>query len=216
LGGCRAKYSRRSRAINAGLLAGLTTLAVSACGGGGTRQDAAEPEGKFPVEITTAKFPNRQHLAKVTELKLGVKNVGDKAIPNFVVTMFVDPNADRPFNIRLDIAGAANPNRPVWVLEHGWPKLAGSTATAGAQTANFDTFQFGSLAPGDTREAVWRLSPVRGGTYTLNYRVGAGLSGRAQAVNQDGSVPSGRFLVRISTKPPKARISDSGKVVSAP
>ena len=50
---------------------------------------------------------------------------------------------------------------------------------------------------------IWKVTPVRGGTYSVNYEVAAGLFGKAKAVTADGSKPSGKFLVTISTKPPR-------------
>jgi hypothetical protein len=47
----------------------------------------------------------------------------------------------------------------------------------------------------------------------VNYEVAAGLDGKAKAVTQDGSPVEGQFIADISTKPPKTRVTDSGKVV---
>ena len=60
---------------------------------------------------------------------------------------------------------------------------------------------------------VWNVTPVQGGTYTVHYRVAAGLEGKAKAVTADGSVPEGEFVVRISTAPPQTEVEGSGKVV---
>ncbi len=60
---------------------------------------------------------------------------------------------------------------------------------------------------------VWNVTPVQGGTYTVHYRVAAGLEGKAKAVTADGSVPEGEFVVRISTAPPQTEVTDSGQVV---
>jgi hypothetical protein len=189
-------------------------MAVTAAGcGGGTRQDASEPEGHFPVEISKAEFPTRQRLADPVKLVLAVKNTGQQTVPDLAITIHTDPNAQRPFGVVSNDPREANQTRPVWVLEHGFPQLAGASAPAGAQTANANTFQFGPLAPAESREAIWQLSPVRPGTYTLTYEVAAGLTGRADAVTEDGSVPTGRFLVRISGAPPKAGIGKGGKVI---
>jgi hypothetical protein len=203
---------RHARRVAAGLATGIAALAVGACGGG-ERQDASEPSGDFPVDVATAKFPNRQRLAETTDLRLGVENTGEKVIPNLAITIFIDDGANGSFSIRSDQPGLANPNRPVWILENGYPKLAGEKRTAGAQTAATNTYSFGPLDPGDTRQMVWRVTPIKGGTYTVNYELAAGLTGKAKAVTADGSQPSGKFVVTISTKPPKARVNDAGKVI---
>jgi hypothetical protein len=202
------------RRAGATIAAGIGALLLAACGGGGERQDANEPEADFPIEVTTAKFPNRQRLAETTDLRLGVENTGEETIPDLAVTIFVEDRAQGSFSIRLDQPGLANPNRPVWVLEDKYPRLAGEPRPPGsspADTAATNTYAFGALDPGDTREMIWRVTPVRGGTYTVNYEIAAGLHGSAEAVTADGP-PSGKFVVTIATKAPKATVSDAGKV----
>jgi hypothetical protein len=190
---------------------GITVLAVAACGGG-SRQDANEPEGQFPVDVVTAKFPTHQRLAETTDLQLGVKNVGRDTIPNLAITIFIDPDAQGSFMVRSDQPGLENPSRPVWILENKFPKLAGETKTAGAETATTNTFAFGPLKAGETKQIVWKVTAVQGGTYTINYQVAAGLGGKAKAVTPGGGKPNGKFAATITTKPPKARVNSAGKV----
>jgi hypothetical protein len=194
------------------LLAGLSALALAACGGG-ARQDAKEPEGKFPVQITKSEFPNRQRLAETSALELGVKNTGDETIPDLAITISTDPNANESFSVRSEQAGLADASRSVWILENGYPKYAGETAPAGADAAQTKTFAFGPLEPGATKNIIWSVTPVIAGTYTVDYRIAAGLEGKAVAVTNDGSVPEGEFVVQISDVPPQTRVDDSGKVV---
>ena len=123
------------------------------------------------------------------------------------------PTAQGSFSVRSEQQGLAIPFRPVWILEQGFPKLAGQSASAGAQAAQTDTFSFGSLASNQTREMVWNVTPVQPGTYTVHYRVAAGLQGKARAVTADGSIPEGEFVVRISSAPPQTRVNDAGQVV---
>ena len=126
------------------------------------------------------------------------------------------------FNIREDNPSLADPNRPVWILENGYPKLLGPgittknlnrQPTAGAQAAQTDTFQFGAVNPGDTKAADWRVTPVRTGTYTVHYEVAAGLEGKAKAVTGSGGPVKGQFVVTISGKPPRTCVNGAGKVV---
>jgi hypothetical protein len=124
-----------------------------------------------------------------------------------------EPTSQGSFSVRSEQPGLAIPFRPVWILEQGFPKLAGQTASAGAEAAQTDTYSFGSLAPNQTREMVWNVTPVQPGTFTVHYRVAAGLQGKAKAVTADGSVPEGEFVVRISSTPPQTRVNDSGQVV---
>jgi len=194
------------------LAVAVTSTALAACGG--SRQNEDEPEGKFPVEVTTAKFPNRQRLGATEELKLAVKNVGDQTIPNLAINIFIDEGADGSFSIRLDQPDLAKPDRPVWILENGFPRLKGKKTPAGGETAQTNTFAFGALPPDQEKKVVWRLTAVRGGTYQLNYRISAGLFGKAQAVTDEETIPSGTFVVTISTKPPDTRVNEKGEVVT--
>ncbi len=113
---------------------------------------------------------------------LGVKNTGDQALPELAFTIFTDKgNADGSFNYRSDQPGLANPNRPVWVLENKYPRPIArrrpraSPAASGAQT---NTFGFGPLDPGETKEIVWRLTPVKAGSYTSTTRSPPGSTAR--------------------------------------
>ena len=206
---------RRWRRNGGRLATTVAVLALAACGGGGERQDANEPEGEFPLEIVSAKFPNRQRLAETTDLRLGVRNTGEETIPELAVTISTDGNPAAPFSIRLDQPELANPNRPVWILEDKYPRLAGESRPLGsspAEVAASNTFAFGPLDPGDSREMIWRVTPVRGGTYTVSYEMAAGLTGKAEAVTAEGSQPNGKFVVTISTKPPQATVDEQGGV----
>jgi hypothetical protein len=212
--------------LGAAVATAISVLALTACGGGGERQDADEPEGEFPVAVTTAQFPNRQRLAETTDLRLGVENTGTEQIPELAITIFVDDGSGAvssgaggqgSFDVRSDQPGLANPNRPVWILEDKYPRIEGESEPLGSSpgtTAQTNTFAFGALAPGETRDMVWRLTAVRGGTYTVNYEIAAGLQGKAEAVTADGSAPEGEFVVTISTRPPKASVNDAGQVVT--
>jgi hypothetical protein len=133
------------------------------------------------------------------------------------------PVAEGAFYVISRQEGLAVPSRPVWILEQGFPRLAGAepgpappgelSGAGGAEAAQSNTFAFGELGPNETREIVFRVTPVQPGTYTVHYRVAAGLQGNAVAVNRDGSVPEGEFVVQISNVPPQTRVDDAGNVV---
>lgn len=120
-------------------------------------------------------------------------------------------------------AGLAIPSRPVWILEQGYPREQNTVANtpppgeitggSGAETAQTNTFSFGPLEPGDSKILVWRVTPVQPGEYSVFYRVAAGLQGKAVALNEDGSIPEGEFVVAIDDEPPQTRVNDAGKVV---
>lgn len=205
----------------AALCALAVSLLVAACGGSDPRQDANEPEGDFPVEVTQAKFAAKQRLAAIQDLRLEVKNAGDETIPNLAVTIDTgDEPADGSFSVRSDQKDLADPNRPVWILENGFPKIVepgvepsefDAAPSAGAQTASTNTYAFGPLAPGESIALVWRVTPVEAGTYTVRYELAAGLDGKAKAV-ADGGPAAGEFAATITDRPPKTRVTDSGKV----
>lgn len=190
---------------------------LAGCGSSGGRQDESEPAGKFQVAIVSAKFPPRQQLAQTSNLTLGVKNIGKKTVPALAVTISLagklGEDSARPFSIRDPQVGLAIPDRPVWILEEDYPKLVGSSAPGGAETANLKTFDFGPLKPGETTAALWRVTPVKPGSYTVTYRIDAGLTGKAKAVTTDGSPPTGSFHVKITSVPPLTRVNSQGQVV---
>ena len=175
----------------------LGALLVSGCGGGGERQDADEPRGEWKVGVD-ASFPEQQRLAEQVQLKLTVRNTDSRAIPNVAVT--VDG-----FSQRSQQPGLADPSRPVWVIDDG-PR--------GGVTAYTNTWALGQVPAGQSKEFVWRLTPVKAGRFDVKYRVAAGLDGKAKAVADGGGAPSGSFSVNVARKPDDARVDpDSGKVI---
>ena len=212
------------RAFSALALATVLSMGVAACGDD-ERQDVDEPSAEFPVNVSEAKFPTNQRLAETSDLRLAIENIGEETVPDLAVTIYTgDEKAGGPFDIRSDQPGLADPNRPVWILENDYPKLLtpgldpdelDQAPSAGAEAAQTDTFSFGPLAPGDTTDAVWRVTPVVPGTYTVHYELAAGLNGKARAVGEDGSPVEGEFVVTITDKPPKTCVDDSGKVAEA-
>jgi hypothetical protein len=218
-----------------GFTVALCSLGVASCGGG-QRQDATEPEGDFPVSIATADFPAKQRIAESSELTLGVRNDGDQAIPDLAITIFTrravgprgaaaiaaqpadhaippSPAAPGSFSVISQQKGLAIPSRPVWIIEAGYPKLAGESSPAGAEVAQTNTFGFGRLEPGGTIEVIWKLTPVQPGYYVVAYRIAAGLQGKAVAVTDAGGIPQGKFPVAISDAPLRTHVNDAGQVV---
>jgi hypothetical protein len=219
-----SRLAQRKRALFA-TLAALTIAGttLAACGNSAQRQDANEPEGKFPVEVVAAKFPTEQRLAETGDLRLEIRNSGDQEVPDLAVTINTgDEIANGPFSVRSAQPGLSDPSRPVWILEEGYPKLVepgmsnkdlDDAPTAGAAAAQTNTFSFGPVPPGESKDIDWRVTPVQPGTYTVHYELAAGLGGKAKAVTDDGSPVTGEFVVTITDKPPRASVDDSGKVV---
>lgn len=192
-------------------------MLLVACGGGGEDQFSNQPAGDYPVEVVAAKFPARQRLDQNAYLKLGVRSKAKKTIPALAVTITIEGRqgfaSTQPFAIRDPQPGLAIPERPVWLLDTGYPRIAGISGPGGAQTSNQKTFQFGELKPGDARIAIWKLAPVKAGNYKLRYRVDAGLSGQSNAVSAGGGPVIGNFAVQITAEPELTRINEKGQIV---
>jgi hypothetical protein len=214
--------SAAAKAGGGGVAALVAAFALAACGGG-QRQDVTEPAGKFPVKVTQASFPAQQRVSAVTDLVLGVQNAGKRTIPDLAITIYTgETKAQEPFDIHLNQSNLANPSRPVWILENGYPKLLGNgvtiananhAPTAGATAAQTDTFQFGRMKSGQSKQMLWRVTPAMTGTYTVHYEVAAGLQGKAKAVTPGGAPVKGEFVVTITSKPPQTCVTGSGQVV---
>jgi hypothetical protein len=192
------------------LLAGLTAAAFGACGGG-ERQDENEPEGTFKVDVTRASFPAEQTLAKVSEVRITVRNVDTKDVPNVAVTL-------NGLDVRLDDASLADPSRPQFVINAvptnigGFPE-AKEAGPKGGETAYVNTWALGELKPNESKTFVWKVTAVRAGKYKLAYEVSGGLNGKAKAVDASGKQPKGSFTGEVSKEPPKTRVADDGKTV---
>jgi hypothetical protein len=226
-----------------GFVVALSSIAVAACGGERQDADEPEGEFPVDIVSASFASKQRLAETSVLTLSVantGEETIPDLAITIWTdpeaasgaetdgtdttgtetdesgegtATEESGPTAAGSFSVISQQADLAIPSRPVWILEQGYPKLAGQTASAGAEAAQTDTFSFGPLDPNEAREIVWRVTPVQPGTYTVHYRIAAGLQGKAVAVTDDGSIPEGEFVVVISDVPPQTRVDDSGKVV---
>jgi hypothetical protein len=189
---------------------------LAACGGESS-SDANEPAGNYDVRVTHASFPTEQRLGQTTLLQLDVHNTGKKTVPALTVSISVAGKQGQasslPFGISDPQPGLAQPDRPVWVLAQTYPRLAGSSKPGGTSTSNRKTFSFGPLKPGKTVEAVWKLSAVKAGHFTLLYDIDAGLSGGAKARTTGGVAPGGSFVTEISSELPDTEVTDGGEVV---
>lgn len=168
--------------LRAMLACGVALTAVvglASCG------DSDDPSGTWKVDVLSASFPGKQRLAEDSRLRIVVKNVDSRAVPNLVVT--VDG-----FNAPKEDPTLADPNRPIWFVDNG---------PANTTTAYSNTWAMGMVPAGATRTFTWDVSAVRVGTYTLRFRVDASLNGKARARAPDGSIPQGSFIARISHRP---------------
>jgi hypothetical protein len=193
-----------ARAMRVWVALALAGLALAGCGS--ERQDEDEPEGEFTLEVVDASFPARQTTAQHSTMRIAVRNTDDRNLPNLAVTIDTEaPGGGDPagaFATSSTDARLADPERPVWIVDRG-PE--GGDGSAG------NTWALGPVFPGQTREIEWRLTAVRPGNYTVNYRVSPGLHGKAVPAN--GQNTTGSFRVRISDEPVPARVNDKGEVV---
>ncbi|HMD51720.1 MAG TPA: hypothetical protein VKG62_03325 [Solirubrobacteraceae bacterium] len=193
--------------------AACSLLAVAASGCGGTRQDAHEPTGTYPMEVVRASFPLRQAVAKQTRLALVLRNTGTATVPNVAVT--VDS-----FYYTSDFPELASDKRPVWVIERGPGKVARPPVATqdvsqpgSGQTAYVNTWALGPLPPGQSRAFIWGVVPVKPGVHIVHFQVAAGLSGKAKAVLATGGPVQGAFLVHIAGEPPPTYVNpNTGRV----
>jgi hypothetical protein len=186
-------------------------LALTGCGGG-ERQDENEPEGNFPVEVVRASFPDHQKLAQSSNLVVTVRNAGDETIPNIAVTV-------NGFDKRKRDPDLADPSRPVFAVNGVQVQIAGfpeakDAAPRGCDTAYVNTWACGSLKPNGQKTFRWTVTAVQAGDYRIDWRVAAGLDGKAKAVAAGGGpAPRGQFTGTISDAAPDVRVADDGHTI---
>jgi hypothetical protein len=175
-------------------------LLLGGCGSG-SRQDAGERAGTFAMQVVHPSFPAAQSIARQTRFVLPVRNTGSHTVPNVAVTI-------DSFDYTSTYPGLSDDKRPVWAIEQGPGAVASLPVESqevsppgGGQTAYVNTWALGALAPGKTRTFVWRVVPVKSGTYTVHYTVAAGLSGKAKAQLTSGGLVQGQFTAEIASAP---------------
>jgi hypothetical protein len=189
----------------------LCLLAVAGCGGG-ERQDENEPEGSFPVEVVRATFPEQQKLAKSSDMIVTVRNAGRETIPNIAVTV-------NGFDKRKNDPDLADPSRPVFAVNGVQVEIAGfpeakDASPRGCDTAFVNTWACGPLRPNQQKTFRWSVTAVQAGDFKIDWRVAAGLDGKAKAVQAGGGpAPRGQFSGSISDEAPDVRVADDGKTI---
>jgi hypothetical protein len=186
-------------------------LALAGCGGG-ERQDENEPEGNFAVEVVRASFPDHQKLAKSSDMIVTVRNAGDKTIPDIAVTV-------NGFDERKKDPDLADPTRPVFAVNGVQVEIAGfpeakDATPRGCDTAYVNTWACGPLKPDEEKTFRWTVTAVQAGDYRIDWRVAAGLDGKAKAVAAGGGpAPRGQFAGTISNAAPDVRVADDGHTI---
>jgi hypothetical protein len=211
------RHSRHARlqTIATGFAALAAAVVFSACGESASSD--SEPTGTFHVKVTEASFPTAQKLGQTALLKLAVRNTGKRTLPGLTVSFTVagreGVDSSLPFGVRDPQPELAQPDRPVWVLAQTYPRMHGSSKPGGASTSSRKSFSLGELKPGATTDAIWKLSAVRSGKYTLLYSIDAGVGGKAKAKTDNGVRPGGSFATEISERLPETEVNGSGEIV---
>ncbi|MBV9193704.1 MAG: hypothetical protein JO168_06120 [Solirubrobacterales bacterium] len=208
----------------------VTALGVAGCGG--TRLDATEPSGTFPLQVLSATFPASQALAEHTHLVITVRNPGRTAIPNVAVTIcnvtcrYPAPGGEgtsvQPFAELNPSPYEANPSRQVWIVDRAPGPCStgcdngptGNGGPGGAVSSGVNTWQLGhALAPGARARFDWALTAVTPGRHVVAWRVAAGLFGKSVAVPATGSALTGALTVSVSGAPGQAFVNNAGTIV---
>lgn len=221
------------RVRSAATTAGAVSVLVLAGCGGGSNQASSEPSGNFEVDVATAAFPVKQHLAQHTDMVITVRNPGSKPIPDIAVTITDadEGTAAQAFSEDLHMPGLADSSRPVWVIDQAPCPASASDITkdgqcvprddgvpepggpGGAVTAYANTWAMGKLGAGRSATFKWGVTAVQAGVHVVHYRIAAGLNGKAKAVYAGGRPLAGTFVVDIASAPEQAYVNDAGQVV---
>lgn len=197
------------------LLAAFVMFGAAGCGSSqNTNQFANEAPGEYPMEVIDARFEERQFVARTYDLVIRARNTGEETIPAMVATIDLPGEISTlAFAIRDPQPELAQPQRPVWVMEGGYPKLAGTVGRGGAATSNRRTFNFGELPPGETATMIWKVTAVEPGNYRLAFQLTAGLGLDTSAVDASGGIPGGVLPVRITDRAVLTKVDEEGNVV---
>jgi hypothetical protein len=202
-----ARGLQRAFAARAVGAAAAGTMLLAGCGS--AQQDAHEPTGTFAMKVVHASFPIAQSIARQTKFELQVSNTGTRTVPDVAVTI-------DSFDYTSHYPNLAADKRPVWAIERGPGAIADPPVESeevsppgGGQTAYVNTWALGALAPNKTRTFIWRVVPVKTGSYTVHYTVAAGLAGKAKARVASGRPVQGQFAVDIAPAPALTHVNPS-------
>jgi hypothetical protein len=199
-------FARVSRNVWTTIAAVTASVALAACGANTSNEDqSSQATGSFPAAVS-ARFPTEQSLAQATNLVIKIRNTGNRTMPNVAVTL-TNPkygSGAQALGTLLAAPAAGQPilagrSRPIWVIDRAPGPCQYSCQQGGpgaGATAYTNTWALGSLAPGDTKTFDWHVTAVQAGSYTVAYRVAAGLSGQG-----------------FGSKPRQASVNNAGKVV---
>ena len=180
------------------------TLAISACGGSTSGSNQSHADGSFTVATPGISFPISQHINKGAVLKIPVRNLGNRPIPNVTITLTtgVSGTSAPAFSNVDSQPGLAEHWKHVWFLDLG--PIDGDTALSNSWT-------LGELAPGATATFIWHVHPSIPGPHLINWKISPAMLG-GQAVLANGAPAAGSFPVVIKSKAPSATVRSNGTV----
>lgn len=165
--------------------------ALIGCGSADRRDRADDVR---TVQIARVAFPKAQRLAQPVTFSITVRNAGDEAIGNLVVTLS-----------GLSERTADGTQRPLWVVDDAPPEQVAATD---------DTRAAGPLAAGEETTLRWRLTPTAQGIHDVTYEVAAGVRDAPRAQLPDGGQPRATVTVGVTATPPHTRVDPgTGRVV---
>lgn len=179
----RIAWSSAAVAVVAG--AGL-----AGCGGQGNGQGE---RSSVRLEVSEAVFPAVQQLSQQSQMRITVRNPGDKPVKQVVVAVTsTEPGASGSgFSDRSGGAATSDPVRPVWILDKG---------PHNAETADSAVWWLGPLAGGQSLTFIWKVTAVRAGTFKLRWTVSGSLDGSIAGEDANGKPLTGLFPVSVEAK----------------
>lgn len=210
---------RRARLRAATGVAAVALAALLAACGGDDDSSAEKPDKPpvYHVKLVESIIPVNWRVGESYKMRLGFENTGENEVPNLAVTITMRGKEGRasslPFAIHDPTPGLAQADRPVWVLEAGWPKPVGTSGPGGASTSNPKTFAFGPLKPGEEKTMQWKLTAVKPGYWGMHYQAAGDIDGESKTYAYRTTPPGGDFYATIKTALPNTEVTDSGKVV---
>ncbi len=173
-----ATFARRAFKVGCVTLTlGAGLFGVAGCAS--VSEAEKEPAAKATqLDVKPAKFSSNAQLpGDRTTLSITVTNTGTNKVNDLIVTL----QGTRPD--QLPVRGVDNVNeipqgtnvpttikRKAWFIDDGPGKMP---------LANGETWNGGSLEPGETKTLRWKLAAITPGSYTLTYYVAGGLTDNA-------------------------------------
>ena len=216
----------REAAVAVARRARCSRVGVAACGSGKRARTPTSPPATSRSQVNTAKFPTDQQLAETTTW-LAIKNAGDEQIPDLAVTIYTGDEQvpSGSFSGRAPTQpGARRPQPPGLDPREQLPEGARARRERAARSTRRrrraprrrrpTPSSSAPLGPGETKNIVWRVTPVRGRHLHGPLRGRGGTQRQGEGGDRRRRPVKGEFVVTISDKPPQTCVDGSGKVVT--